>query len=163
MKSNNGDLITKSTNENNSIIIKPILKNRVNNNLTINYDDSNSMRMNLFKAEQYPDPFRHITTTILQYPESNQTFTTTTATKQLEDNKETRLKNEKAKRMNRRNNLRYMTQVWLILKKKKNFFSWINFFISSVLKPVTLIEIKEIEEDVALNNNTTATHNADNK
>jgi hypothetical protein len=111
MKSNNGDLITKSTNENNSIIIKPILKNRVNNNLTINYDDSNSMRMNLFKAEQYPDPFRHITTTILQYPESNQTFTTTTATKQLEDNKETRLKNEKAKRMNRRNNLRYMTQV----------------------------------------------------
>ena len=33
MKSNNGDLITKSTNENNSIIIKPILKNRVNNNL----------------------------------------------------------------------------------------------------------------------------------
>jgi hypothetical protein len=112
MKSNNGDLITKSTNENNSIIIKPILKNRVNNNLTINYDDSNSMRMNLFKAEQYPDPFRHITTTILQYPESNQTFSTTTATtKQLEDNKETRLKNEKAKRMNRRNNLRYMTQV----------------------------------------------------
>ena len=73
------------------------------------------MRMNLFKAEQYPDPFRHITTTILQYPESNQTFTTTTTTtattKQLEDNKETRLKNEKAKRMNRRNNLRYMTQV----------------------------------------------------
>ena len=129
MKSNNGDLITKSTNENNSIIIKPILKNRVNNNLTINYDDSNSMRMNLFKAEQYPDPFRHITTTILQYPESNQTFSTTTATtKQLEDNKETRLKNEKAKRMNRRNNLRYMIFYFIIskilhLKKKHNKMS----------------------------------------
>jgi hypothetical protein len=48
------------------------------------------------------------------------------------------------------------------LKKKKVFFLGLIFFISFALKPVTLIEIKEIEEDVALNN-TTATHNADNK
>ena len=73
----------------------------------------------------YPDPYRHITTTILEYPESK-------TNKVIDQDKEAKLKNEKAKRMSRRNNLRYMTQ------------------------PVTLIEIKEIEEDTFASNSSTS-------
>lgn len=129
------DLITnKSSNETgNPFAVKPILRNRnINfNNNNFNYlsEDVNTMKMNFLKVDMYPDPYRHITTTILEYPESK-------TIKPTDQDKEARLKNEKAKRMSRRNNLRYMTQ------------------------PVTLIEIKEIEEDAAaLNTNTNVNNN----
>lgn len=136
MKSNSSDLFTNaSASSETGSIIRPILRNRPTNtsNLNISQSSSNSssayvadmdtssMRLNLLKVDMYPDPYRHITTTILEYPE-----TKLNNNKRAED-KETKLKNEKAKRMNRRNNLRYMTQ------------------------PVTLIEIKEIEEDSLFN------------
>ncbi len=63
------------------------------------------------RSEVFPDPHSHITVTCLEYP---QRITTSNSTAQ-----------GRAKRFNRRNNVRYMTQ------------------------PVTLIEIKESEEDTA--------------
>ena len=157
MKSNSSDLFTNtSASSETGSIIRPILRNRPTNTSNLNISqsaninnnnnylnaaemDTSSMRLNLLKVDMYPDPYRHITTTILEYPESK-----TNNNKRAED-KETKLKNEKAKRMNRRNNLRYMTQ------------------------PVTLIEIKEIEEESVFNTNnnsnintTTTTNNNNN-
>jgi hypothetical protein len=153
MISNSSDLFTNtSASSETGSIIRPILRNRPTNtsnlnisqsaNINSNYQnvtemDTNSMRLNLLKVDMYPDPYRHITTTILEYPESK-------ANNKRSEDKEAKLKNEKAKRMNRRNNLRYMTQ------------------------PVTLIEIKEIEEDAVFNtnnnnnNNNTLINDADN-
>lgn len=124
MKSNSADL-TDSDENGRTLIAKPILRNRLantSNNYNYLSEDTNTMRMNFLKVDMYPDPYRHITTTILEYPETKTKLIET----KIVDDKETRLKNEKAKRMSRRNNLRYMTQ------------------------PVTLIEIKEIEEDAVV-------------
>ena len=82
-------------------------------------------KFNLIKSEMYPDPYSHITVTCLEYPETKRDDKAITST---EKQKELSKAQSRAKRYSRRNNIRYMTQ------------------------PVTLIEIKETEEDsLALN------------
>ncbi len=75
-----------------------------------------AVKFNL-RSEVYPDPYSHITVTCLEYPSAGQLGRTSPAANSALQSR--------AKRFNRRNNVRYMTQ------------------------PVTLIEIKETEEDTA--------------
>lgn len=103
---------------------------------SINNINSNLLvdhKFNLIKSEMYPDPYSHMTVTCLEYPESkdNKAMNSNSTEKQKELSKA----QSRAKRFSRRNNIRYMTQ------------------------PVTLIEIKEMEEDsLALN----STHSKSN-
>lgn len=90
----------------------------------INNINSNSLlldhKFNLIKSEMYPDPYSHMTVTCLEYPEKKCDDKAVSST---EKQKELSKAQSRAKRFSRRNNIRYMTQ------------------------PVTLIEIKETEED----------------
>lgn len=85
-------------------------------------NDSKHNKFNLINTEIYPDPYSHMTVTCLEYPEAE---TKKKSTEPCQQKEISRAKLSAAKRLNRRNNVRYMTQ------------------------PVTLIEIKETEEDSA--------------
>ncbi|CAF0723890.1 unnamed protein product [Brachionus calyciflorus] len=95
-----------------------------------------SSRMNFLKIDMYPDRFSHIKTTRLEYPTPLLSSQETKANLVNSNTTSPNLsQNETKKKINRRyrdrNSARYMTQ------------------------PVTLIEIKEIEEDLNESNQIT--------
>ena len=99
--------------------------NTINNFNKNVLNESKHNKFNLINTEIYPDPYSHMTVTCLEYPEAEtkkKAIEASSSPQQKEMQSRAKLSAAK-KRLNRRNNVRYMTQ------------------------PVTLIEIKETEED----------------
>lgn len=103
--------------------------------------------LNVLKTEIYPDPYSHITTKILEYPrleidkENNEAETNTSnIVNNNANNNESGKNKSKNRRIRSRKSLRYMTQ------------------------PVTLLEIRETDEDsVSNSNNATVTVSNNNE